>query len=159
MNKQIKPDGTRKIEWTDFTWNPIAGCFHNCRWTMPDGNEVICYAEAVAERFRSDKAYPQGFAHSYWHPERLNEPAKKKKGVKIFVGSMADVFGHWVHRQHIEAVLQVARECPQHIFQMLTKNPIRAKQFDLPANVWLGASMPPDSMWGKPLTQEKKNVC
>jgi protein gp37 len=146
---------SRGIEWTDATWNPIAGCKHGCRWTMPDGSVAVCYAETVAEGIASS-VYVNGFDHHYWKPQHLDSPKHKKDPLKIFVGSMSDVFGLWVPDEQIEAVLQVARDCPQHTFQMLTKNPIRTKQFDLPSNVWLGASMPPDSMWGKPLSQEQK---
>ena len=37
MNKQAKSEIKRGIEWTDYTWNPIGGCQHGCRWEMPDG--------------------------------------------------------------------------------------------------------------------------
>lgn len=160
LNMQVKKakDGTvkgRGIEWTDATWNPIGGCPHQCRWTMPDGNVAVCYAESVAEGIAAS-AYPDGFAAHYWKPETLDSPKHKKDPLKIFVGSMSDVFAHRVPSEQIEAILQVARDCPQHTFQMLTKNPIRTKDFDMPANVWLGASMPPDFMWGNELSQNQK---
>lgn len=31
-----------KIEWCDYTWNPVTGCLHGCEY---------CYAERIAERF------------------------------------------------------------------------------------------------------------
>jgi protein gp37 len=142
---------SRGIEWTDATWNPIAGCQHGCRWKMPDGSIAICYAEHVAEGV-AKHAYEQGFEHHYWKPKHLDSPKKKKTPLKIFVGSMADLFGHWVLAEQIEAVLSVARECPEHIFQLLTKNPVRTKDFDMPSNVWVGTSSPPDFMWGKQLS-------
>lgn len=166
MNKQLKKkkDGTVSlgIEWTHvygpgsgFTWNPLAGCMHGCRWTMPDGKVAICYAEAVAENV-AQSAYPEGFEHQYWKPELLDKPRKRQQPAGIFVGSMTDVFGHWQKSEHIEAVIQVARDCPQHTFQFLTKNPVRAAQFDLPENCWIGASTPPDFMWGKQLSMNQK---
>ena len=55
MNKQEKiKNGKligRGIQWTDFTWNVNAGCFHRCRWAMPDGSVAICYAEEIANKF------------------------------------------------------------------------------------------------------------
>lgn len=160
LNKQVKlnKDGSikgRGIEWTSVTWNPIAGCPHQCRWTMPDGITAVCYAESVAENVAA-AAYPQGFAAHYWKPEHLESPKRHKEPLKIFVGSMSDIFAHRVPAEQIEAILQVARDCPQHTFQLLTKNPLRTKDFDMPKNVWLGASMPPDFMWGKELSQSQK---
>ena len=155
MNKQDKGDGRRGIEWTDYSFNPIAGCFHGCQWDI-DGQVANCYAEDAAENSQAVKFYPHGFEHHYWHPDRLNEPLSVRKPSKIFVGSMADVFGHWVPASQIEAVLDICRRAHWHMFQFLTKNPVRAKQFTLPANCWLGASTPPDHMWGKPLSEQQK---
>jgi protein gp37 len=50
VNKQYKDPNHRGIEWTQYTWNPIAGCLHGCAWTMPDGAVANCYAEDVADR-------------------------------------------------------------------------------------------------------------
>lgn len=157
MNKQDKGSGKRGIEWTDYTWNPIAGCFHACQWVMPSGEIANCYAEDVAENV-AQSAYPQGFEHNYWKPSLLREPISQKQPSKIFVGSMADIFGHWVEEEHIVAVLNVARQAPQHQFQFLTKNPKRALDFlpFIPANCWIGASSPPDFMWNKSLNQVQK---
>lgn len=147
MNKQKTSKG-RGIEWCDYTWNPIAGCYHGCRWEMPDGTIAVCYAETTSERFRNDKVYPEGFEHYYWHPERLKKPSTITTPSKIFVGSMADVFGNWVPEEHILAVLEVAKNNPQHTFQFLTKNPSRVTKFigHIPSNAWIGASTPPGFM-------------
>lgn len=167
MNKQYKKnkDGTysRSIEWTHYygagsgyTWNPIAGCVHDCKWTMPDGNIASCYAGEVADRFHSDKVYPQGFAHHYWNPELLKEPIKHKTPAGIFAGSMSDVFGATVPADQIQQVLDVIEQCPQHVFFLLTKNAPRLDKFSFPANAWVGVSMPPSFMFGKALTPEQK---
>lgn len=145
----------RGIEWTDATWNPIAGCLHECRWEMPDGTIAVCYAENIAENLASS-SYPDGFDHHYWKPHHLNAPKKVDKPLKIFVGSMSDVFGHWVPDEQIQALLDVIKDCPQHQFQMLTKNPVRTTKFDIPDNVWIGSSSPPDFMWGNRLSQNQK---
>lgn len=161
MNKQKKlKNGVvvgRGIEWTDYTWNPIAGCFHACQWSMPDGSIANCYAEDVADGV-AENAYPQGFEHNYWKPELLKEPSNLKAPARIFVGSMADVFGHWVEESHIIAVLEACRNAPQHTFQFLTKNPRRVRLFTdlIPRNCWIGASTPPDFMWNKPLDYQKR---
>lgn len=155
MNKQKKSESSRGIEWTDYTWNPVAGCFHACQWTMPDGLIANCYAEDVATRV-AGKAYPHGFEHHYWYPKRLTEPARVKDAARIFVGSMADVFGHWVNGGHIESILDVCEQCSQHTFQFLTKNAVRTADFDLSANCWLGTSTPPTFMWNKALTADQQ---
>lgn len=162
MNKQLKlnKDGTvksRGIEWTNWTWNPIAGCFHACSWLMPDGTIANCYAEDVADRVAGG-AYPNGFEFNYWKPNLLKEPINQKKPSRIFVGSMADVFGHWVEAEHIEQVLDVCNRAPWHTFQFLTKNIKRVHEFIgfIPANCWIGASTPPDFMWNKKLTEAQR---
>jgi protein gp37 len=150
----ILPDGTRT---RGYTWNPIAGCQHGCRWQMPDGKVAECYAENVAENVAS-LTYPNGFAHHYWKPQLLNEPIKLKQGAGIFIGSMADVFGAWVPDEQIEAVLDTCRKAQQHIFFVLTKNAPRLLKFEFPDNVWVGASSPPDFMFGKALSVEQREA-
>jgi protein gp37 len=162
LNEQ-KAESKSSIEWTrvwgrrGYTWNPIAGCPHQCRWTMPSGDVAICYAENIAHNM-AQKAYPQGFDHHYWKPQHLSSPKKLATGAGIFVGSMSDVFAHSIPAEHIQAVLDVIADTPQHVYFMLTKNPVRSKQFEIPANVWLGASMPPDFMWGNALSMKQKEA-
>ena len=157
MNKQNKGKGGRGIEWTDWTWNPVAGCQHGCRWEMPDGTEAICYAEAVAKGV-AQAAYSEGFEHHYWNPKRLNEPEKLKDGAKIFMDSMSDLMGHWVKTEEILQVLDVCRRAPQHTFQLLTKNAPRLRQFSFPDNVWAGVSMPPTEMFGRRMSEQQQSA-
>jgi protein gp37 len=152
MNKQ----GPNGIEWTQYTWNVIGGCKHACGWQMPDGKIATCYAKTVAERV-AQAAYPEGFEAHYWHPKRLMEPMRVKTPSRIFLDSMSDLMGHWVKDEEIEAVLDVCRKASHHTFQLLTKNPKRLLNFEFPANVWVGASMPPDFMYGKPLSEPQKD--
>jgi protein gp37 len=130
-----------KIEWCDYTWNPVTGCLHGCPY---------CYARRIANRFTGGKAFPNGFAPTF-HPDRLSEPSKIKSPSKIFVGSMADLFGewNWVHKDSniesngkgvINSVLYAVRNYPQHTFIFLTKNPKRYKEFVFPENAWLGTT-------------------
>lgn len=148
MNKQKSPKG---IEWTrikigddelsGFTWNPTGGCKHGCTWEMPDGEIVECYAKTIAERFT--RAYDKGFEAHYWRPHLLSEPLKLKTPAGIFVGSMADLFGHWVPEDEIRQILDVMKQAHWHTFQTLSKFPIRLPQFNpFPANVWVGVSLP-----------------
>lgn len=158
MNKQSKTG----IEWTwvygrqGYTWNPIGGCKHGCEWVMPDGATAQCYAKTIAERFTA--AYPQGFAHHYWRPHKLDEPLKVKEPGGVFVDSMSDLFGHWVSDEQIRAVLDICRQADWHIFFVLTKNPRRLLNFEFPDNVWVGASSAPDVYMGKTWDERRKQV-
>jgi protein gp37 len=153
LNKQKSPHG---IEWTrintvvdgkavalpGYTWNPTGGCLHGCTWQMPDGSITECYAKTVAERMAVG-SYSEGFATHYWRPHALNEPLKEKHPSGIFVGSMADLFGHWVPKEQIMQILNVMKQADWHIFQTLSKYPIRISEFNaFPKNVWTGVSIP-----------------
>jgi protein gp37 len=123
------------IEWARFSWNPVTGFKHDCPY---------CYARDIAYRF-----YPQKFEPSLM-PDRLATPLNKKPSKQadldtsyknIFTCSMADLFGSWVPREWIEAVLKTARAAPQWNFLFLTKFPQRLKEFEFPDNCWLGTSI------------------
>lgn len=163
MNKQqkVRKDGTikRSIEWCDFTWNPVRGCQHGCRWVMPDGSIAECYAETIAERV-AQNAYPHGFEHHYWNPHVLDEPLKLKQPARIFLDSMSDLMGLWVPDEQVWKVLDICERAPQHTFQLLTKNAPRLREFRFPSNVWVGVSAPPSIMFGKKLSfaQQKRMV-
>ena len=147
MNEQKPPGG---IEWTrpygrrGYTINVVGGCTHGCRWEMPDGNIAQCYAKDIALRFTT--AYPKGFEHIYWRPHLLKGPAKIKEPACFFIDSMSDLMDRHVEDWQVEAVLDMCRQSPQHIFQLLTKNAPRLLKFDFPPNVWVGVSTPPDWM-------------
>jgi protein gp37 len=160
MNRQL---GTNRIEWTEifgpgsgFTANPIGGCHHGCRWTMPDGSVATCYAETTALKFTA--AYSEGFAAHYWRPAVLAQIRARKEPAGIFIDSMADLWGHWVPDEQRDEVLATIAACPQHVFFSLTKNaPGMLKRCGrLPRNLWPGISSPPDVMHGKPLTRQQQ---
>jgi len=129
-----------KIDWCDMTFNPVTGCLHGCEY---------CYARGISKRFASKsfkewehiysencthdlhdshltngkiEPYPYGFQPTF-HRYRLDEPSKKTKGQKIFVCSMADLFGDWVPDEWIEEVFKACEAAPQHTYLFLTKNP------------------------------------
>ena len=156
MNKQDNGKGRRGIEWTDFTWNPVGGCQHGCRWQMPDGTIAECYAETVAERM-AQHVYKHGFEYHYWNPHLLSEPLKLKTSSKIFLDSMSDLMGHWVPDEQVRQVLDVCRQARWHTFQLLTKNAPKLKQFEFPDNIWVGVSAPPSIMFGKRLSEAQQS--
>lgn len=150
--KTIHPDG---VETRGSTWNVCGGCQHRCQWKM-ESTLIECYAKTVAKRVAS-KAYPDGFESHYWHPERLQEPLHFSEPQKIFWNSMGDLFGSWVPTKHILQVIDIARNAHWHTFLSLTKNAPRMIEFDFPPNVWIGASMSPDFMRDKKLTQYQQD--
>ena len=115
-----------KIEWCDFTWNPLkTKCRHGC-W--------YCYAQGIYGRFGRYSDNPN------LDEKELLSPAKRKKGSKIFAGSMTDILGDWVPDHMIESIIDVCGKSPQHTFIFLTKNPRRYSHFTWPSNCWLGVS-------------------
>lgn len=165
MNEQ-KISSPHAIGWTrvrlpdgrvlrGFTANPIHGCKHECRWQMPDGTIAICYAEEIANGL-ARKVYPDGFAALRFDEKELAAIKRRKDPSGIFFDSMSDVLGKGVPDEWIQKIVETLRECPQHIFQLLTKNAPRLWKFYWPKNVWLGASMPPDFMFGKRLHRNQQ---
>jgi len=123
-----------KIEWCDFTWNPLRTvCRHRC-W--------YCYAAGIIQRFGHDY-------RKQAHLDDLDGPRKMKKPARIFVGSMTDIFGEWVPWDTIERIFAAAAGYPQHTFIFLTKNPHRYREFvgRIPANCWLGATATDQAQW------------
>lgn len=120
-----------KIEWTDYTWNPITGCKHGCPY---------CYARKITARF--PKNFPRGFEPCFYH-ERLNEPLQEKRTSKIFTVSMGDMFGEWIPELWQNLILNTIDQCPHHQFQILTKAPrnIHRHIHSWPKNVWIGTSL------------------
>jgi len=124
------------IEWAKWTWNPVTGCLHGCKY---------CYARDIAMRFNSGKGFKPEF-----HENRLEAPANTPLPAQastevgfrnVFVCSMADLFGEWVPQDWIDKVLQVVKENPQWNYLFLTKNPKRLTTIDWPDNAWVGTTV------------------
>lgn len=157
-----------KIDWADYTWNPVTGCLHGCPY---------CYADKQTARFSGDirlnlaktdlfriedkiyildksfptsnnrsLSYPFGFKPTY-HRYRLDWPQKVKNGANVFVGSMCDLFGEWISDEIIKDVFGACLQAPQHNYMFLTKNYRRYADLDdnelLPknSNMWYGISV------------------
>jgi protein gp37 len=128
------------IEWTEATWNPVTGC------TKVSAGCKNCYAERLAKRLRAmgNHRYKNGFRLTL-HDDVVDLPRSWKSGRKVFVNSMSDLFHDNVPLSFIQRVFETMRECPQHVFQVLTKRSGRlrriADEIDWPANVWMGVSV------------------
>jgi len=137
-----------KIEWTEKTWNPVTGCIK----VSPGCKN--CYAETMSRRLKAMGApgYENGFKLSLL-PERLNQPALRKKPTMYFVNSMSDLFQDGVPDDFIDQVMDVIRNTPQHTYQILTKRSTNMLSYfasrEVPDNAWLGVSVE-DKKYGKP---------
>lgn len=118
-----------KIEWCDYTWNPVVGCKHGCEY---------CYAERMNKRFKWIKNWKE----PEFFQERIDQLMNSTLAPsKIFVGSMCDLFGGWIHSKWIGMVLQAIYNFPEHEFMFLTKNPSRYNEFNFYENCWLGTTV------------------
>lgn len=144
------------IEWTEHTWNPVTGC------TKISPGCKHCYAETMARRLTAMGAagYENGFQLTL-HPQRLQQPKKRKTPTTYFVNSMSDLFHEDVPDHFIDQVLQVCKDTPQHTYQVLTKRATRLPKYfasrDCPTNVWLGVSVE-DKKYGVPRINQLRKV-
>lgn len=146
------------IEWTDATWNPVAGC------TVISPGCTNCYAMRMAARLESMgvEKYKgltrKSGRRTVWRGEvfldhdALRTPLGWSKPRMVFVNSMSDLFHEKVPASFIGHVWDVMRRANQHTFQILTKRPERMAEIvhSLPRlpNVWLGTSVESeDYLW------------
>lgn len=134
-DKQFNKQDTASIEWAQWSWNPVTGCKHDCPY---------CYARDIADRFYPQKFEPSFYPQRLTAPKNTNVPAKAEQDIafkNVFTCSMADLFGRWVPKEWIEAVLEATRTNPQWNFLFLTKFPKRLAEFKFPANAWIGTTV------------------
>jgi len=140
-----------RIEWTEATWNPVAGC------SIVSPGCTNCYAMRMAERLEKmgQRKYEgltrRSGGRAKWNGHvRLDEsaltiPYMWKSGRMIFVNSMSDLFHEEVPITFIRDVFKVMADCRQHTFQVLTKRSSRlaevAESLEWPRNVWMGVSV------------------
>ena len=110
-----------KIDWCDYTWNPVWGCRNTCPY---------CYARKTAQRWCHNFA-------PHWMENNFNRVMPKKPS-RIFVNSMSEI-AYW-EPEWWEKVIARIVENPQHTFLFLTKNPAIYNSYPLPMNCWLGAT-------------------
>ena len=144
-DKKFNPTNDN-VEWAMFTWNPVTGCLHNCPY---------CYARDIAKRHYNHIENIEDRFTPIFYPDRLTAPqntkipdlsrfdkdADKVGHKSVFVCSMADLWGKWVPREWIEAVLEQVRNNPQWNFIFLTKFPIRMSEFEFPKNTMVGTTV------------------
>ena len=141
------------IEWTDTTWNPVAGC------TIVSPGCSNCYAMRMAARLQAmghakyNGTTRQSGNRAVWtgrvnlDQRTLEAPLRWRRPRRVFVNSMSDLFHERVPDDFIREVWDVMGNATQHEFQILTKRPERAanllsgSEFSLIPNAWLGTSV------------------
>lgn len=127
-----------KIQWTEETWNPIAGC------SVVSPGCTNCYAmRRQAPRLAANPQTPQYHgtiqktkAGAVWSGKigiagggTFLKPLRTRKPTMWFVNSMSDLFHENVPDEVIDRVFAVMALCPQHTFQVLTKRPKRMREY------------------------------
>jgi protein gp37 len=129
-----------QVSWAVWTTNPVTGCLHGCKY---------CYARELATSPSYAQTYPVGFTPLF-HPERLDAPRNTKvpeqaktdsRYGRVFVCSMADLYGKWVPDEWIEQVHKSCIDNPQWEYLFLTKFPRRYVGLNLPPTAWIGTSV------------------
>lgn len=139
------------IEWTEVTWNPIAGC------TVLSPGCTNCYAMRMAARLvaMGQEKYQgttrKSGGRAKWTGRinvadaALDEPRTWKAGRLVFVNSMSDLFHEDVPTAVIQRVFATMSATPQHTYQVLTKRADRllelSPELPWPRNVWMGVSV------------------
>lgn len=118
-----------KIEWCDYTWNPVTGCRRGCKY---------CYARRIHERF-----YKTPFSNIVYHPERMAElDSLPRKPSRIFVGSMTDI-EYWPRNMLLDVLEKIAL-CKEHTFMFLSKSVKSYQGITWPSNTMQGLTFPCD---------------
>lgn len=108
-------------DWVSHTWNPVTGCKFGCKY---------CYAQSQP-----------GHDTPKLHKKRLKD--NLGEGNTIFVGSMADMWGHWVPDSSILHVLYACRRFDKNTYLFQSKDPRRFHPFleKMPDKVILGTTI------------------
>lgn len=141
------------IEWTEATWNPVAGC------TMVSPGCTNCYAQRMAARLQAmgmekyaGTTRKSGKRHVWTgrvniDAKALAAPLTWKRPLRVFVNSMSDLFQDAIAPSFVRRVWRVMEQAHWHSFQILTKRPdlmlevLSGRGFPILNNVWLGTSV------------------
>lgn len=157
-----------KIEWCDFTWDPVTGCRNDCpfcesrKWLshfkgdirfhlsderiqIDEERSLFVITMPLAKNGSSVPA-PTGF-YPTLHPYRLPQVFQKIKPANIWVCHSGDLFGRWIPTEWILQVFAAAKQAPWHNYIFLTMDPDRYEELHkagaLPSadNFWYGTRL------------------
>jgi protein gp37 len=123
---------SRMFPFISVTWNPLGGeCLHNCSY---------CWAKKLSNQYRMEKY----IGKSTLNTKELSRVFQHQDFV--FTCDMCDLFGEWVPKDFIQRILD-RMLTSQATYLLLTKNPARYLEFDLPKNCVAGATIECDMMF------------
>lgn len=132
-----------RIEWCDYTINPIKGLCQGGCW--------YCYARRMYKRFKWNEEVR-------FFPEDLNRIALIKRPSRIFICSTHDLFGEWIPDKWIFDIITKLQNYPQHAFLLLTKNATRYADWTFRDNFWLGGTYTGEQPYRFKIKSENRNV-
>lgn len=139
------------IEWTESTWNPVAGC------SVLSPGCTNCYAMRMAARLASmgqekylGRTRVSG-GRAKWNgsifldESSVDLPRSWKTGRLIFVNSMSDLFHEAIPFEFVKRIFKTMNETPQHTYQVLTKRALgvsnASPSLTWTSNIWMGVSV------------------
>lgn len=135
-----------KIEWCDFTWNPVTGCQQDCefcnsktrlsnfkgdirlhlsdnRIIKDEQNGLFVLVKPLSKNGSAVPA-PTGF-YPTLHLYRISQVMQKIKPANILVCHSGDLFGDWIPTEWIIKIFDTCKNAPWHNYMFLTMNPKR----------------------------------
>ncbi len=145
-----------KIEWCDYTLNPITGCLNHTNG-LCKGGDFPCYAYKLAHgRLREwylanqnvapislESAIKGGVYGDPFYPRLWDRFTVQgiPKGSRIFLNDMSDWVGIGIPEEWTQKVLDFIRANPNYTFLTLTKQPQNLPKFSpFPENCWVGVT-------------------
>ena len=142
------------IEWTDTTWNPVAGC------TVLSPGCTNCYAMKDAHRMGGNPNPKTSGKYGgltkvanghlvwtgtvrMWEPH-LEQPLHWRDRRRVFVNSMSDLFHDGLPNASIDRVFDVMERANWHTFQVLSKRSERMRDY---LNARYADRLPPQHVW------------
>ena len=128
---------------SEIGWHVVEGC------TRISPGCLNCYA-ADALRQEGRTFTPR------FNTRQLQKPLQAKRPAVFFVGPFGDLFHEKIPFKFIDAVFEVIKETPRHLYHVLTKRPERMVSYfedkGIPQNVWFGVSAE-NKEYGEPRIQ------
>ncbi len=175
------------IEWCDYTWSPVTGCLHGCSYCYAR-KLAKTRLRGRCGYPQDNPFTPTFHPNRFDEPLSVKKPSRifvcsmgdlfgewmfsqyeycsacQGTGEDMGGGQCPKCKGNgydanpMVMYQVIDIVISMAKQCPQHTFIFLTKNPKRYAEFDFPENCWLGTSVTGDYSSGHTREIEDKKI-
>ena len=131
-----------RIEWTDYTLNPIKGlCPVDCK---DNQGKSYCYARRMYKRFK--------WREDITLTSRWDAELEHIKPSRIFVGSTFELFGGFIPDEWLRDIFLKVKIYPWHTFIFLTKQPQNLPRWSpFPDNCYIGASVVDQSSYERAL--------